>query len=133
MHSRTFHKFFLYFWLVAAFLRITKKWYVPIVIAAICLPGPVKATDEICREIGSEADHGAFVVNEAFAKNFNHRGLLFIDGDFIGVVLSEDPLSFGEGVTELGSSSIEFFPLDSQKRSFDAYADSSVLLRSSLK
>ena len=50
--------------------------------------------------------------NEIFIKNFNNRWLISVDGDFIGIVLSEKPLNFGEGLTELSGSMVKFLPVD---------------------
>ena len=119
MGGCTFHEFLLHLGVVTALLRITAKWYVPIILAAIFFPCPVKATDDILGKIGPEAKHDAFVVNEELVKNFKQGGLLFIDGDFIGVALSEKPLSLKKGGSELSGSAVKLLPIDGVERTFD--------------
>lgn len=115
-----FHQLYLFVGIIGAFLRVTKKWYVPIILAAICFPGLVKASPDTLGHIGAETDHGAFVSNEELFKDFRNRWLVFVDGDFKGVMFSKKPLNFNEGSTELSGSTVEFLLFDGQERSFDA-------------
>lgn len=108
LHIRFLHKCNFHFGIISTFLGVAFKWYVPIVVAAICIPCCVEASEPVFRNVPPEASHGAFMADELFVKDLEDRGAFSVNSDLIGVVLAEESLSFGEGVPENGSGMVEF-------------------------